>query len=279
MRALNQPVSWWGWHWEPPTPMSIAELIEAGNMDARLAAMFWIGMERGASIIVAAEPPNSGKTTTVSALLPFTPPDTLVYFTRGQGEPFALPVLSDAYPTYILINELSDHIPVYTWNGNARRAFELLSQGYRIASTMHDVTVEGVLKQLEDLNIPRGRLAHLTFIVPMYIGTLYPPMRRVQEVAFLQPDGDEDLKASTIATWDIKTDTFEVLAKPEDREGFAVWAGMSTAELEKELNRREGILTGWLKHGITSIPEINNALEDFYAGLEPRRSEPVTDER
>jgi hypothetical protein len=266
MRALNQPVSWWGWHWEPPTPMSICELIQAGNMDARLAALFWIGMERGASIIVAAEPPNSGKTTTLSALLAFTPPDTLVYFTRGQGETFSVPVLSDAYATYVLINELSDHIPVYTWDDNARRAFELLSQGYRLASTMHDETVDGVLKQLnDDLSIPRSQLSHLTFVVPLYVGQLYPPMRRCQEVALIRPDGADGLTMRRIVTWDMAVDKFEVLPSAEDREAFAEWAGLSVAEVEEEMDRREGIIDGWLKSGATSIPEVNNAIEAFYA--------------
>jgi type IV secretory pathway ATPase VirB11/archaellum biosynthesis ATPase len=85
MLALNRPTSWWGWNWDPPVPMSVLELVEAGNFDSRVAAMFWVAMERGASMIVAADPPHSGKTTTVSALLTFTRPDTLVYFTRGVG--------------------------------------------------------------------------------------------------------------------------------------------------------------------------------------------------
>jgi hypothetical protein len=227
--------------------------------------MFWIGMERGASIIVSAEPPNSGKTTTVSALLPFTPPDTLVYFTRGQGEPFALPVLADSYPTYILINELSNHIPVYTWDDNARRAFELLSQGYRLASTMHDDTVEGVLKQLgEDLAIPKNHLAHLTFVVQMYIGQVYPPIRRCLEVALLQSDGTDGMNTRTVATWDMGADSFKVLASLEEREAFAGWAGLAVAELEAEMDRREGIIRGWMTSGATSIPEVNNAIEAFY---------------
>ena len=101
MRALNQPTSWWGWHWEPPVPMSIIEIVNAGNLNARLAAMLWIAMERGASLIVAAEPPSSGKTTTLSALLAFTPPDTVVsrydddamVATRMKDEPGHAPKL------------------------------------------------------------------------------------------------------------------------------------------------------------------------------------------
>ena len=244
--------------------MSVPELIQAGNMDARMAAMFWIGMERGASIIIAADPPSSGKTTTLSALLTFTPPDTAVYFTRGVGEPFALPRLSDAYHTYVLVNELSDHIPVYTWHDDARRAFELLSQGYRLGSTMHADTVEGVLGQLQDdLGIPPTHVAEVTFIVPLYVGQLHPPMRRVNEVAFLQPNG-AGMTLATLATWDRPRDRFETLEQSEARDAFAAWAGLSDAELEKELGKREGFLKALIKNGTTSIPEVTAAVESFY---------------
>ena len=272
MRALNQPTSWWGWHWEPPVPMSIIELIKAGNLNARLAAMLWIAMERGASLIVAAEPPSSGKTTTLSALLAFTPPDTAVYFTRGMGETFALPPLSDSYPTYILINEMSDHIPVYTWDDNARRAFELLADGYSMATTMHDETVEGVIRQLrEDLGIPAEHIAKLTFIITMYVGRLGGPsaalrtgmMRRIQDVAMLDLHGDE-VSVHRIASWDLDTDSFEVLPQPEHRERLGRWAGITAEALDAEIDKREGFLTTLLSSGVASIPEVNSAIESFY---------------
>ena len=264
MRAVNQPVSWWGWHWEPPVPMSIVEIIRAGNLNARLAALFWIGLERGASIIVAADPPSSGKTTTLSALLAFTPPDTLVYFTRGVGETFALPDRSDAYPTYILINEMSDHIPVYTWDDNARRAFELLAEGYSLATTMHDNTVEGVIQQLEeDLRIPRRQVANLTFIVPMHVGREQQIIRRVREVAFLRPNGN-DVAVGTLASWEPGGDSFRLLEDAAQRAAFTSWAGLSPPDLEAELDRREQFLDTLAKTGIESIPEVNSAIEGFY---------------
>ena len=271
MRALNQPTSWWGWHWEPPVPMSIIELINAGNLNAHLAAMLWIAMERGASLIVAAEPPSSGKTTTLSALLAFTPPDTAVYFTRGQGETFSLPPRSDAYPTYILINEMSDHIPVYTWDENARRAFELLAAGYSMATTMHDETVEGVIRQLrEDLSIPVEQISKLTFIITMYVGRLGGMMRRIQDVAMLDLHGDE-LSANRIASWDLNTDSFEVLPEPEHVETFGHWAGLSAKEVAAEIERRKGFLTTLQNTGMASIPEVNSAIESFYEeAIRPR---------
>ncbi len=265
MRAVNRPVSWWGWHWEPPVPMSVIELIKAGNMDARLSAMLWVAMERGASIIVAAEPPNSGKTTTVTALLSFTPPDTLAYFTRGVGEPFDVPPISPSYPTYLLINEMSDHIPVYTWDDNARRAFELLAKGYSLATTMHDETTAGVIRQLrDDLHIPSRQIAKLTFVIPMYIGRLGGAMRRILEVVLLRPDGDDGLSTLTVAKWDIERDAFDVLWEPEQLDALANWAILAPRDLEREIGRREKFLQRLLAKGTASVPEVNQSIEGFY---------------
>lgn len=264
MRALNQPTSWWGWHWHPPTPMSITEILLAGNMSPRMAALLWTGFERGASIIIAAEPPNSGKTTTLSALLSFTPPDTLVYFTRGQGETFALPRPDDSYPTYLLINEMSDHIPVYTWDDNARRAFELLADGYSLATTMHDETVEGVIGQLErDLSIPKSQIANLTFVTPMYISPLHNGIRRLTEIAFLRPDG-EGMRIGKLAAWDHERDEFSVLPVAEDAVAYAEWAGMLASELSSELDRREHFLTKLIEQDVLEIPLVNQAVESYY---------------
>ena len=276
MRALNQPVSWWGWHWEPPTPMSIIEIIRAGNMTARLAAMLWVGMERGASLIIAAEPPSSGKTTTLSALLSLVPPDTAAYFTRGMGETFALPPRSDAHPTYILINEMSDHIPVYTWDDNARRAFELLAEGYSLATTMHDETVEGVIGQLQnDLDIPPEQIAKLTFIMPMYVGRVLGP-------AIVRSDGPpvggmRGCRRSRCWGWTAsawrrrrsrrgrwRTTASISSRRPSRRRRSRQWAGISPEALDAEMETREGFLNTLLKTGVTSIPEVNNAIEGFY---------------
>lgn len=267
MRAINRPVSWWGWHWEPPVPMSVAQLVQAGSLSERLAAMLWVAMERGASIVVAADPPSAGKTTTLTALLSFTPPDTLVYFTRGVGETFALPPVSPAYPTYILINELSDHIPVYTWDDAARRAFQLLAEGYRLATTMHADTVEGVLGQLQgELDIPAQQIAQLTFILPLYIGRRGGLVRRVREVAFLQPNGD-GLSVDWLARWNAAEDAFEVLVEDRQRQALARWAGLTPRQLEDEVARREAFLAALIEAGTVSVPEVNAAIEGWYSGV------------
>jgi len=244
--------------------MSIVELIEAGNLDYRVAGMFWVAMERGASLIIAADPPHSGKTTTLSALLTFTRPETAVYFTRGVGETFALPVVSPSYDTYILVNEMSDHIPVYTWDEYARRAFELLASGYRLATTMHDDTVEGVVRQLEgDLGVPPAHVGGLTFIIPMFIGRREKTIRRITEVAFLQP-ATGGYAIATAATWDRSDDTFRLFEDPDVREAFARWARLSVEELDTEIDKRANFLRSLSKTGMREIPHVNAAIDGYY---------------
>ena len=234
-------------------------------MDSRVAAFFWVAMERGASLILAADPPHSGKTTTLSALLTMTRPETLVYFTQGQGEQFLLPPPSNAYHTYILINEMSDHIPVYTWDDNARRAFELLSQGYRMGTTMHDTTTEGVLRQLEqDLRVPKEHLAQLTFVVPMYIGRGGKGViRRVIEVAQVERNGS-GYKLSRLVEWQPEADAFAVFADKSARDAFAAWARLTPDELETLIEERTGFLETLRKTGVREIPAVGAAIEAFY---------------
>ena len=265
MRAVNQPASWWGWHWTPPLPMSIVEILAARSMPLRLAALFWVALERGASLVVAADPPSSGKTTTLTALLAFTPPETAAYFTRGIGEGFDLPPRTDSYPTYLLVNEMSDHLPVYTWGPYAKRAFELVAQGYSLATTMHANTVAEVIAILEEeLAIPRPHIANLTLIVPLHIGQRGEVIRRVAEVTFLRPHADNGFALSTLARWNPEDDSFTLFPSARARQEFARWASLKPKQLEAELQRREAFLQELLTSGRTAIPDVNQAIEDYY---------------
>jgi hypothetical protein len=270
MRAANQPVSWWGWHWESPVPMSLVEVLQAGNMSPRLAAMFWLAMERGASLIVASAPPSAGKTATLTALLSLIPPETVAYFTHGIGERFSLPPRTDAHPTYILVNEMSDDLPVYTWDAYARRVFELLAEGYSLATTMHADTVDEVLTMLrEEIGVPQAQIARLTFVVPLHLspdpaGTR-SLRRRVSEVAFLQPDAKGGFSRRRVARWHADGDSFAVLADADDRRAFARWCGLPIETLLREMDKREAFLAGLVEDGTSSIPAVNAAIERFYA--------------
>ncbi len=268
MRAVNRPESWWGWHgWDEPQPLSIVEIMQAGTLPPRLAAAFWLGLERGASFVLAADPPGAGKTTILTALLAFAPPDTVAYFTRGWGETFELPPPSDAYPTYIMVNEMSDHLPVYSWGPYVVRVFELLGDGYSLCTTMHADTVEGVIEQLqEEVGVPRADLARLTFVVPLAIGQREGgPLRRVLDVGLLG-DGKDGLSIKRIAAWDQRRDAFSVLDSKSERAALARRIGMEQVAFDRELLRREAFLQRLLAGGVTEMDAVQSAVDAFRAG-------------
>jgi hypothetical protein len=265
MRAVNQPESWWGWHgWDQPQPMSIVQIMQAGTMPPRLAAAFWLGLERGASFVLAADPPGAGKTTILTALLALAPPDMLAYFTRGWGETFELPPPSDEYPTYLMVNEMSDHLPVYSWGPYVLRAFELLGEGYSLCTTMHADTVEGVYDQLSDeLGVPDEHIARLTFVVPLAISRRDgATLRRVLDVGVPEANG-RGLATTRVARWDEKVDSFSVLEKPEERSTLATRLDMDVAAFDRELGAREAFLQRLLDEGHADVQSLQDALTGF----------------
>src|SRR6185436_12295983 len=85
-RDYDMPVGWWGWNWEPPVPMSITQLLEAGNMDARTAALCGMTIESHGSMRVAAERAQSGKPRALTALLDVLPSAARRGVVRGWAE-------------------------------------------------------------------------------------------------------------------------------------------------------------------------------------------------
>jgi hypothetical protein len=270
VKALNQPESWWGWHgYNHPEALSIIQILQAGTMPVRVAALLSLAMERGASMIFAAEPPGAGKTTILTSLLAFAPPEASVYFTRGWGETFRLPPISEGEPPiWILINEMSDHLPVYSWGPYVQKAFELMRDGYSVASTMHAETVEGVIEQLtEECDVPARDVGHLSFVIPMFVGTREGRrIRRVSEVATLEPLGAA-YDRHTLAKWNPESDTYEVLTTPAQVNAAARRLRMEDHELIEKLAVREQFIEQLIDDGVTAIDDVQTRVLQ-HAGYE-----------
>lgn len=238
--------------------MSIIEILKAGTMPVRVAAILSLAMERGASMIFAADPPGAGKTTILTSLLAFAPPEASVYFTRGWGETFRLPPIAHGDPpVWLLINEISDHLPVYSWGPYVQQAFELMRDGYSVASTMHAETVDGVIEQLtEECDVPARDVGYLSFVIPMFIGARDGRrVRRVSEVAVLEPLGSS-YDRHTIAKWDPASDTYEVLTTPAQVNAAARRLKMEDAELIEALAAREQFIETLVSEDVTAIDEV-----------------------
>jgi hypothetical protein len=267
VKALNQPESWWGWHgWNQPEPLSITEIMRAGTLSPRIAAILWLAMERGASMVLAADPPGAGKTTILTALFAFARPEASVYFTRGWGETFRLPPPpgGDDPPTFIMINEISDHLPVYSWGPYVQRAFELMAEGYAMLSTMHADTVDGVIEQLMDeCDVPESLIGHLALVVPMYVGSHDGRrVRRIDEISVLEPLGSGYDQCS-IARWNRENDAFEALRTPAEVNALARRLRLGDDELIAELDRRESFMQTLIDDGVTDMEQVQRRAFTF----------------
>jgi hypothetical protein len=279
----EEPFGWWGWHWQAPVPMSVMQLINAGSADTEIMAVLWAMLSRRASIIVAAEPPLAGKTTTLTALLDLLPADTRRVYLRGHYETFDFvkdPAIKPS-STYVLANEMSDHLAIYLWGSRIYKTFELIEKGYAIGSTMHAETVDDVIAILDSdpLNVPPKWISRLSLVVNLYVSNTYgPAVRRFNSVHMLVPDeeqgagtGDqgsafrapivEGVRPVLLSRWDRKADVFEHrFNEPEVRSALAAWAHCAVEEWDHDVACRKTYLEKMEADGVLGINATKTAL-------------------
>lgn len=189
-RNYNQPFNWWGYRSTPEQPLSIAELISQGTLDSQTAAFLWIAMEERASLIVAAEPPEAGKTTVLTALLDFLRPEIETIYLRGWYERFEfLDEERDPSRTYLLSNEISSHLPIYMWGRGVRRAFEAAGAGYGVGATVHAQSADDVIRLLSNypLEVPDDLISEIDLVVTLsYRRTGQKDLRRVMRLEVIE---------------------------------------------------------------------------------------------
>lgn len=183
------------WHYESDRPLSVAQLITLGSMDARVGALLWLLIERHTPYIISGptDPtPGVGKTTTLNAMLDFLPNGSALVYTSGMFERFEFKELEEVQPsnTLVLCNEVSDHLRIYMWGRVARRFLDLPAEGYSIATSMHADTLDDVLDALMgDLHLTAGQTSRLGVIVNIgLVGRVWPPRRRFLTVNLMLPE-------------------------------------------------------------------------------------------
>ena len=242
------------------------QIMNAGSADSDIMALLWAMLARRASVLVAAEPPMAGKTTTLTALLDLMPADTKRVYLRGHYETFDFASEPDADPenSYILANEMSDHLAVYLWGSRIYKTFELMGQGYAIGSTMHAETVDDVIAILnsEPLCVPPERIAKLTLVINLYVsGTYGSSLRRFNSVNMLLPgSGDSSdgllpgVRPLLLSRWNRGKDVFEhKFEQPDVQAKLAEWAGLTVKQWQADVARRKRHLEKMRDDGITGI--------------------------
>jgi len=195
------PEGWWGYHWSLPRPMSAVELAQSGSLDARLMATLWAVVARRRSVMLASEAPMAGKTTTLSALVDFLPLGSVGVFLRGWQDDDSWTDEIGPERGYLLVNEMSDHLPIYVWGRNALLALRLAGSGYGLGATMHADSLPEALSLLrDDLGAADADLGALTIYL-QYSAYRTPAgmYRRVEEAWHLRTDASGALAPVRLA--------------------------------------------------------------------------------
>jgi hypothetical protein len=264
-RDYDVPVGWWGWNWEPPIPMSVTELLEARNMDERTAALCGMILEAHGSLLIAAEQPHSGKTTTLTALLDFVPNTVRRVFVRGWVETFDYLEQTSPESTILLGNELSSHLPVYLWGPKAIRVFETLRRGYALGSTLHADTAEEAIAQLTgELGVDPSDLGRvdLLMVMRMFATMSGEYARRVVSLHRLTPRNGSGVRLVRLVEHDARRDAHR--HEPDaEVEMLARRRGEGEADASAELERRTEFLAGLVRRRCRTIPDVRIALAEY----------------
>jgi hypothetical protein len=287
------PEGWWGYHWAPPEPMSAVEIMGSGSLDARLMATLWAVVSRRGSVMLASEAPQAGKTTTLSALVDFLPAGTVGIFLRGWWSDYRW---TDEYGpdrAYLLINEMSDHLPIYVWGRNARGALELAGHGYGVGATMHADSLDEALATLRDgVGARDADLAGLTIYLQFSAYRTPAGMyRRCEEAWHLRCGPDGALEPVRLAAMEgarsprltgaqrlpvppvLRTDGGRpgrpFVHEPAGYAALATSLGISADALEAELVHRSAFLADLATRGICDPPSVAAAIAEYPDPPEP----------
>ena len=280
------PEGWWGYHWAPPTPMSAVELIGTPTIDSRLMATLWAVVSRRRSVMLSSEAPQAGKTTALSALVDFLPDDTNGIFVRGWWEEYDW--LDEISPGtgYLLINEMSDHLPIYVWGKAARGALMLAGKGWGLGATMHADSLPEALDSLRtSLGATDADLAGLTIYL-QYSAYATPTgmYRRIEEAWHLRLEdgvlspvrlgaiegdrspsltGAQRLPSPPMLLSDGGREARPFIHDPAAYAALATTLGLDGAAFEAELDARSAFLKGLATRGICDPPSVAQAVRAF----------------
>jgi hypothetical protein len=224
-------------------PLSIGDLIQAGSLDLRLAAVLWALLARRASVIVAAGPRLAGKSTTLAALLEMVPPPSTFYPIGGS---FSRQELAGLAPqdTYLVVNEFSPHIPGrYLWGQGAQEVFRAQAEGYPVAATLHADSPEEIVEILTGppLRIPADQVAGVHAILILRDGHF--GSRGVEAAALMEGIGaDGRLAVHIAASWDPERRSFRHLEQAETVRVLASRLGLSSQAVAADLAARQSYL-------------------------------------
>jgi hypothetical protein len=255
---------WWGSRVDES--LSILDVVSSGAIDFKLAGLLWLFMEHRASVLVAAGPAFAGKTTILHALLDFLPPDIQRVTLNGYTDDFKFLGGNRPEKTYLVAEEISNHMYEYLWGHQVVKAFELIPKGYALGGTVHARNLKEVAYVLHALGVPASLIAKLDLVIILQIrrGRYYDddPVRRVDMVSTLSLT-KEGLIAHLLAGRQSLDGDFVYPSEQALRDVLAAKFGAAYPDVSSEIENRGRFLSRLQESG-SSRAAVKNAVSEFY---------------
>jgi hypothetical protein len=170
--------------------------------------------------------------------------------------------------TVLLIPELSDHLPSYTWGAEARIAIRAASIGYDLAATIHADDLEEVFDALRrpPVGADDDELSRLGVVA--ILRRLGDGRRRVVAAHYVRPTARDEhghvqrLGPAVLATWDPNADRFEHFGWGVTPE-LALRVGRKAGDFELEVDRRRDYLAGLVEARIVEVDAVRAAIDGY----------------
>ena len=282
------------------SPWTIIHMIETNTLSKEIAALLWMAVQYEMNLIVAGGT-ASGKTSMLSTLMPFIPPNQRIISIEDTREinlpkflhwvPFssreANPEGKGAVSMLdLLVNSLRmrpDRIVV----GEIRRKeeaevmFEAIRTGHSAYATFHGDRADEVYKRLINppMSLPPSVLSALHLILVQFRHRRMG-VRRTLEVVEIVP-GDREIDLNVIYRWNPRVDAFDMMNRSSRiyRE-MELQTGMSDREIERDLKRKITILDWLMRHRIKTVNTIGKIMAEYYrdeetiVGMAERNEDP-----
>jgi hypothetical protein len=249
------------------TPLSILELVNAGNLNLRLAAILWLMMENRSSVVVAAGPNMAGKTATLNALLDFLPPEIDQVYLSGNFETFDFVEEDKPSTNYMVVEEFNTYLD-YVWGETAIKAFDLLEQGYSLGGTIHANTPREVVYLFHRyLGLSLPLISNIDVIVTLRVSWEleegFELLRQINSVSMLIPEEDS-ISLAVLFKHTLPESDLEFANNDQIRQVFFKKYGVDYPDIAEEISVREQYLAQQLIDLKLSHYEVREAIVDFY---------------
>lgn len=273
-------------------PWTITDLIANGTVSAEVSALMWLAIQYELNMVIAGGT-SSGKTTLMSALMPFIQPSHRIISiedTRelnlprylhwvplsvrppnpeGKGEVSMLQLMVNSLrmrPDRIVVGEIRSA-------DQAEVLFEAMHTGHSVYSTIHSDTAEQVVRRMSGppISIPEMLLEAINLIVVQQRDRR-TGVRKVSQIAEVMPasEGEHTIGTKARVLYRLRP-SGELAARDRGSrlmDTLKMHTGMSDAELDKDLQERQAILNSLVKAKLSDIDEVGKVMAEYYADKE-----------